>query len=170
MTARRIFLYGVTGSGKSVLAKRLAEKTGLPYIAVDDLTWEPGWQIVPFAHQRVLFTEICDRDEWILDSAYGHWLEIPLARTELIVALDYPRWLSFGRLCKRTFQRWIDQEPVCNGNRESFRVIFSRDSILLWHFRSFKRKRERIRAWQEEGKPMVYFRHPREAEAWLAGV
>lgn len=167
MNAKRIFIYGVTGSGKSTLAQQVAERTGLPYVAVDDLTWEPGWKIVPFDHQNVIFAEICDRQEWVMDSAYGHWLEIPLARVELIVAMDYPRWVSFGRLFKRTFKRLIDQQSVCNGNYESLKVIFSRESILLWHFRSFRRKRERIKAWEAEGRAMITFRHPREAEQWL---
>ena len=46
--------------------------------------------------------EICAGEEWILDHAYGKWREIPLARAELIVALDYPRWLSLSRLIGRT--------------------------------------------------------------------
>ena len=160
----------MTGSGKTILAQRLAEKTGLTYIAVDELTWEPGWIIVPFDVQRDVIRDICRKDDWILDGAYGHWLDIPLQRVDLIVALDYPRWLSLSRLVGRTLRRWIDQRPVCNGNRESLRVIFSRNSILLWHFRSFRRKRNRIRAWQREGQQMLTFRHPREAEAWLAGL
>lgn len=157
----------MTGSGKSTLAQKVSERTGLPYVAVDDLTWEPGWKIVPFEHQNIIFKEICDREEWVMDSAYGHWLEIPVARVELIVAMDYPRWVSFGRLFKRTVKRWIDQQPVCNGNYESLRVIFSRDSILLWHFRSFRRKRERIKAWEAEGREIIVFRNPKEADRWL---
>lgn len=164
---KRIFVYGVTGSGKSILAQRIAEALDLPYIPVDDLTWRPGWVVVPFDEQRTLFTEICDREAWVLDSAYGHWLEIPLARVEQIVALDYPRWFSFMRLLKRTVWRLFDRRTVCNGNRESLRLILSRDSILPWHFRSWRRKRERIRAWIAEGKPVVWLRTPREAERWL---
>ncbi len=33
----------------------------------------------------------------MLDAAYGRWLDIPLARVELIVALDFPRWMSKRR-------------------------------------------------------------------------
>ncbi|MFI5893582.1 hypothetical protein ACIA5D_26100 [Actinoplanes sp. NPDC051513] len=40
---RRILVYGVTGSGKSTLARRLGDRLGLPYHAIDDLTWDPGW-------------------------------------------------------------------------------------------------------------------------------
>lgn len=36
-------LHGVTGSGTSVLWRRLAALTGAPYVSVDDLMWRPGW-------------------------------------------------------------------------------------------------------------------------------
>jgi len=89
--ARRIFVYGVTGSGKTTLAEQLSVVTGVPWHSVDDLTWEPGWVEVPGDEQRRRIQAVCDGHEWILDTAYGQWLDVPLARVELIVGLDYPR-------------------------------------------------------------------------------
>ncbi|MGH3467846.1 MAG: adenylate kinase, partial [Thermocrispum sp.] len=91
--ARRVMVYGVTGSGKTTLAARLSEVTGLPWHSVDDLMWQPGWVETPLDEQVRQVSAICAGEEWILDTAYGKWREIPLARAELIVALDYPRWL-----------------------------------------------------------------------------
>lgn len=70
---------------------------------------------------------------------------VPLSRAELIVALDYPRWFSPQRLLRRTTTRALDQRLTCNGNRKSLRLALSRDSIVVWHFQSFRRKRRRIR-------------------------
>ena len=162
-------LYGVTGSGKTTYAARLAAKTGLPWYSVDDLTWEQGWVSVPLEEQRRRVGEICARERWILDTAYGQWLDIPLARVQLIIALDFPRWVSLSRLLRRTAARVVDRRPICNGNRESLRTAFSRDSIIVWHFRSFGRRRARIRAWAEEktGPPVRRFTSTRTIEAWL---
>jgi adenylate kinase family enzyme len=166
----RILVYGVTGSGKTRLAESISDATGIPWHAVDELTWEPGWIEVPVDEQRKRIAAICAEERWVLDTAYGRWLEIPLARVELIVALDYPRWLSLSRLMRRSVTRAIDGKPICNGNRESFRNIFSRRSIIGWHFKSFRRKHERIRAWAADpaGPHVVRFTSPREAERWLA--
>lgn len=169
LEAKRIMVYGVTGSGKTTYARKVAERLGRDWVSVDDQTWMANWEQVPDDEQRRIFTEICARDEWILDTAYGKWVDIPLARVELILALDYPRWLSLARLVRRTLMRAIDKEPVCNGNTETWRLMFSRESIIAWHFRSFKNKRRRIHLWANDpDKPeVIIFRHPREAEAWL---
>lgn len=168
-TPSRILVYGVTGSGKSTLAERIGTALNVPCYSVDDLTWKPGWIPVPVDDQRTRIAAICAQERWVLDSAYGHWRDIPLSRAELIVGLDYPRWLSLTRLIRRTGLRMIRRDVVCNGNRESLRSTFSGDSIVVWHFRSFKRKRRRMRAWQADPDlpPVVLLRSPRAARAWL---
>jgi adenylate kinase family enzyme len=168
---RRILVYGVTGSGKSTLAKRLGELLELPYHAVDDLTWEPNWVPVTEEVQRQRIGAICATDEWVIDSAYGMWLEIPLARADLIVGLDLPRWLSLARLLRRTVGHVFRHDETCNGNHETFRNAFlSSDAILVWHFRSFKRKQQRMRAWHADPAmpEVVLLRSPREVERWVA--
>jgi adenylate kinase family enzyme len=166
--AQRVLIYGVCGSGKTTFARRLGEKTGIPWHSADDLAFEADWKETSQEFQAEKVRAICEATEWILDTAYGSWLHIPFGKADLILGLDYPRWLSFGRLLMRTIGRVIDGRPVCNGNRESLRTTFSRDSILIWHFRSFRRKRERMRAWAEQGDPrVILFRTPREAERWL---
>jgi adenylate kinase family enzyme len=142
MEARKILVYGVTGSGKTTFARRLSEKTGIPWTSVDDLAWLPGW--------------VSTGDEY------------QIGRAELVIGLDYPRWFSLLRLVRRTLARVIDKQPVCNGNFENWRLMLSRESILLWHFKSFSRKRARMRKWsQDPDRAVILFRNHREAESWL---
>lgn len=172
VTRQRILVYGVTGSGKTTLAARISAATGLPWHSVDDLTWEAGWVPVPVEEQRRRIAAICAGDRWILDTAYGQWLAIPLARADMIVALDYPRLVSLARLVRRTAMRIIDSKPICNGNRETARTALSPDSILVWHFRSFARKRRRIRNWATDpsGPEVVRMTRPWDTEVWLRSL
>ena len=166
----RILVYGVTGSGKTTLAERISRATGIPWYAIDDLTWDPNWTEVPTEEQRVRVTRICDSNEWIIDSAYAKWIDLPLARVQLIVGLDYPGWLSFFRLLRRSFARALDKKPICNGNRESFSLMFSRDSILLWHWKSFRRKSDSMRRWANAADfepEVMLFNSPRQTDRWL---
>jgi len=168
-----MMIYGVTGSGKTTLARQISACTGLPWYPVDDMTWEPGWVTVPPEEQRRRIAAVCATDEWILDHGYSGWLDLVLARVEVIVALDYPRWLSLGRLIRRTLLRNLDHRPICNGNTESLRQTFSRDSIIAWHFRSFTRKRATIRTWAADPPPGVHVVRLASAAAtrqWLASL
>jgi adenylate kinase family enzyme len=167
--ARRILVYGVTGSGKSTAAARISATTGLPLTLADELAWQPGWALVDEQVQRELFARVAAAERWVLDTAYATWLDLVLPRVDLVVALDYPRWFSLQRLLRRTFARAIDKRAICNGNSESWRGVVSRESIIAWHFRSFPRKRRRMRGWAAaaEGPPVLIVRRPRDLERWL---
>ncbi|HEV7302363.1 MAG TPA: AAA family ATPase [Tepidisphaeraceae bacterium] len=174
LDAQRILIYGVCGSGKTTFARQLSERTGISWTAVDDIAWRPGWVSTSNEQQVAEVTTICAGERWILDSAYAKWADVPLARVELIVGLDYPRWFSLARLLRRTFTRVVDKQKICNGNVETWRQTFSRDSILLWHFRSFTNKRRRMRAWRDAavagGPAVILFPSARDTERWLATI
>jgi hypothetical protein len=167
--ARRILVYGVTGSGKSTAAQRIAARTGLPPTLADELTWAPGWVPVAEDEQRRRMAAVVAQDRWVLDTAYGAWLDFVLPRVDLVVGLDYPRWFSLQRVFRRSVMRAIDKKPICNGNTESFRAMFGRDSIIGWHFRSFGRKRGRMRTWAAaaEGPAVLLFTGSRDLEIWI---
>lgn len=167
----RIMVYGVTGSGKSTLAAAISRRTGVPWHAVDELTWEPNWTPVSDDLQRERMAALCAGDAWIIDHGYGTWLDIPWSRVQLVVALDYPRHLSLARLLRRTVVNIVGRRPICNGNHETLRTAVADDSILRWHFRSFRRKRERIRGWAvDPAPPVLVFSRPRQAQAWLRSL
>jgi len=170
---RRILLYGVTGSGKTTLARRIEAITGLPSHSIDDeVGWLPDWVERPRDQQRDLVSQIVSSEEWVLDTAYGHWRDLVLPRTELIVALDYPRRVSLTRLLRRTTRRLLTAEQACNGNKETLRRALSIQSIVVWHFRSFANKRAQVVAWLADSSapPVVQIRSPQEVENWLAAL
>ncbi|MCI0152542.1 adenylate kinase [Dermacoccus nishinomiyaensis] len=162
--AQRVLLYGVTGSGKSTAAARLGAALGLPVHLVDDeVGWLPGWVERPQDEQRALAHQMASAEGWVVDSAYGAWRDVMLERAQVVIALDYSRALTLSRLVRRCVHRLTTRTPVCNGNTESVRQLFSRNSIVRWHFSSFARKRERMRRWEAapEGVPVLRLTHPR---------
>ncbi len=166
---RRILVYGVTGSGKSTAAQRIAARTGLPLTLADEITWAPGWVPVAEDEQRRRIGAVVAQDHWVLDTAYGAWLDLVLPRVDLVVGLDYPRWFSLQRVFRRSVMRAIDKKPICNGNTESFHAMLGRDSIIGWHFRSFGRKRARMRTWAAaaEGPEVLLFTRSKDLAMWI---
>lgn len=169
---RRIVLHGVTGSGKSSMAVRLAAVGGMPHIAVDDLMWRPGWVQLSAPDQVEAIRPLAQDPAWVMDALWRSTREVVLPRTDLVVALDYPRRVSLGRLLTRTVHRLREREQICGGNTESWRQTLSRASIVAWHFRTFERKRQEIAQWAAaaDGPPLLRFTDPRAAEAWLRAL
>ncbi|HXH78322.1 adenylate kinase [Nocardioides sp.] len=167
--ARRILLHGVTGSGKSTLALALGAALDLPVTLVDEEMWRPGWVPVPLEEQDDMSARWIARDEWILDSAYGRHRAATVERADVVICLDYPRLLSLGRLVRRTATRIVTQEQLCNGNTETLRNAVSRDSIVRWHFTSWRRKRDTMRAWHADpvGPRVLLLTRPRDADDLL---
>lgn len=165
--ARRVLLYGVTGSGKSAAALAVGARLGLPvHLADEEFGWLPGWVQRPAAEMRALAEVAASEPAWVFDTAYASFRDLVEPRADVVIGLDYPRWISLGRLLRRTLIRLVDRRPICNGNVETVRQLFSRDSIIVWHFRSFTRKRATMRAWaaRVEGPAVMLVGRPRELD------
>ncbi|MGW9112670.1 isopentenyl transferase family protein [Microbacterium sp. NPDC055683] len=166
---RRILIYGVTGAGKTTAAIRIGERLGLPVVLADEIGWLPGWTNRPLDEQIAMAESAAAGDAWVFDSAYATWNDRVHPRADLVIGLDDPRWFSLQRVTRRALHRVVTRQELFAGNRETWRQLLSRDSIVLWHFRSWKRKRRTMRAWAAEpsGPPIVLFRSSRELDRWI---
>lgn len=172
---KRIVIIGSTGTGKSTLGLRLGEKLDIPVTDLDDLHWRPGWTPAPDDEFSAAFDAATRDDRWIVvgnyenRTKYEHW-----KKADTLIWLDYGFLTTLGRLLVRTKHRIIDGKPICNGNYETLRQLLSRDSIVLWLFRSYwRRKREipfLIRRPEFSHMNVLVFRRPGEADAFLKTV
>ncbi|MEU8543046.1 hypothetical protein AB0C52_24185 [Streptomyces sp. NPDC048717] len=160
MTPRRIALVGPVASGKSTLAGAIAAHTGLPHLDLDDLFWGPEWTPVgtPAFHAHV-----CDalaRETWISDGNYGgEAAELLLARADLVIWLDLPLRICLPRLLRRSLRRAATGQELFAGNRETFRHLLTRDSILRWgpahHHQHRRRWATRLHPGRADGPPVL---------------
>ena len=77
-----------------------------------------------------------------------------------------------SRVLRRTLRRAMLRTPLFAGNRESLRMtFFSRDSILLWAWTSYRRNQETYRQIRDGGEfprlTWVEHRTPQETRDWL---
>ena len=169
---RRVVVFGTTGSGKSWLAKRLAERHGLRLIELDALFWGPGWQPAPlelFRHR--VEREIRDGD-WIVVGIYGQVRDLTWRAADTLIWLDLPFPLVMWRLLWRTLRRSITKENLWGtGNTESLvRSLFTRQSILLWAIKTHRNNRVRFTIDTElmgKEKKVVRLTSVREVERFL---
>lgn len=169
----RIVVIGATGSGKSTLAALLAERRGLKLVELDDLHWLPGWVV------NDDFVRLADAatagDGWVVTGNYSRLRDVIWPRADTVVWLDYPFPLVFRRLLSRSLARIIDRKVICNGNTESWRKFFSKDSIMVWLFTSFPRHRKNFGEIFDNPAlhPHITFlrlRSPGDTQRWLESI
>jgi adenylate kinase family enzyme len=119
---RRIIVVGSQGSGKTSLAVKLGRKLGLPVVHLDVLYWQPGWKPSDTASFRLRVTDAIAGDEWIADGSFsGLAFDLTLARAELLVVIDRPRWLCQWRILWRSaFDRDTTRPDLPEGCPEQF--------------------------------------------------
>ena len=169
---RRVVVIGTTGSGKSRLAERLAEQTGLRVIELDALYWGKDWRPVPLELFRHRVERETTDDGWIVVGNYGQVRDIVWPNADTLVWLDLSLPLVMWRLLRRTVQRAATRTELWNtGNRESFRNAFlSRQSILLWALKTHRRNRERYASDFQglaKDKRVVRLQNRREVERFV---
>jgi adenylate kinase family enzyme len=166
--ASKIAVVGTTCSGKTTVARRLAEQLGVPHVELDALHWGPGWSEPTAEAFRARVEESLAVDGWVADGGYhGKLGDLVLERAELVVWLDPPLWTILRRLSARTLRRIRGREELWGGNRETWRGAFlSRDSLFLWALKTHRPRRQRYED-RLQRFDVVRLRSAAEAEAWL---
>lgn len=169
---RRIAVVGTSGSGKTTLAHKLALRLGLPHVELDALHWGPNWTPAPRKEFRKRTERALGGAAWTTDGNYSAVRDIVWRRADTIVWLDYALPVIMGRVTKRTIRRFVTQEELWNGNREQFwDAFYSRDSIIWWALRTYRRRRREYPALfsmpEYAHLNVVHLQSPRAAGEWL---
>jgi len=174
---KRIVVIGTTSSGKSTLAKQIADKFGYDFIELDALHWEPNWQEAPLDVFRERVRTATQAPAWVVAGNYHVVRDLVWSQAEAVIWLDYPLWTIFRRLWIRTWRRWWFQEVLWNGNRERLWwhfKIWSDESLFKWLFKTYwRRKREYpvlLALPEHHHFKVIRFKNPKETEEWLEGL
>jgi len=127
----KVAIFGNAGGGKSRLAARLAELTGLPLFALDAIKYRAGGGEIPDAEYGAIHAELLARDNWIIDgfgTLESTWDR--LGRADTLVYVDLPLFLHFWWVTKRLVtgflvapQGWPENSPIWKSSLNSYRVI-----------------------------------------------
>jgi adenylate kinase family enzyme len=170
---QRINIVGTTGSGKTTVAKAIAERLGVTTIELDALFWKPNWGKTPDEEFLPRVDEATRGDRWVLDGNYSRTRPIVWPRADTIVWLDYRFPRVFWQLVWRTIRRGVTGEELWDGCRERLREsFFSRESILLWCLQTYWSRRrnypEILSRAEHRHLRIVHLRSPRETAQWLS--
>jgi adenylate kinase family enzyme len=172
---KRVSVIGGSCTGKTTLSRELAERLGVPHIELDALHHEPGWHEAPaeVLQARVDAALAAAPGGWVVDGNYhGKLGPSVVERADTVVFLDLPHRVALRRVLWRTLSRAVTREELWNGNRETLRNAFSRDSIVWWVIRQHG---SYWKTWAPRLEPLtdvevVRLRSPREVRAWLQSI
>lgn len=157
---------GPGGAGKSVLARRMGERTGLPVIHLDAHYWSAGWVEPPREAWDRKVRELIAGERWIMDGNYGRTVGVRFAAADTIVFLDFPRRISIPRVVRRAIMyRGKTRPDLAEGCPEQVPLEFLR---YLWRYPRDSRPRI-VAAMNDSGAHArhVVLRTPREVERFL---
>jgi len=173
---RRICVVGTSGSGKTYVAEALARLLGLRYISCDSLIWRAHSMQVPRDEQLEAFDAATRDGEWTFDGNLGPSAEDQLVRSrcDTVIWLDLSRWQVIWSITLRTFWRATTRRPMWHGNVERWGQVFSRDSMILWAWRTHGQQRARytrlFREQHDSGRTLVRLTSRAAVDAWLRGL
>ncbi|MFJ9431289.1 adenylate kinase [Streptomyces sp. NPDC101490] len=170
----RILVVGVTGAGKSTLARTLGARLGLPHHEMDALYYDgPGWAVNPRLAEAV--SGLAAGPRWIVDSLGSPGVRDPLwERADTVVWLDYPRRVVMPRVLRRSLRRSLTREVLFGGNRETWKDWLSREHPARWSWSQHGARHREIGRLVRDPRfaPLdtLRFGRPGDTASWLASL
>ncbi len=172
----KINIIGTSGSGKTTFSKQLAEILNVPFIEMDALYWGPDWTRLTDQDLFYRLRKALEGENWVLDGNYSRTQDIKWELVEVVIWLDYSFPRTLYQAVRRALTRILTREEFWpgTGNRESLRMLFSRDSIVLWTIQSYGRRKKKYLSYLEADEfSHIHFNRlqsPREAYQFLIDV
>ena len=165
----RVIIIGCGGAGKSTLARKLGEKTGLPVVHLDQIWWSPGnWQHMERPEFEALLMAEMEKPQWILDGNFRRTLEMRLEKCDTVIYLDFPRLVCLKNWMGRVIKNWgharIDMAEGCT---ERFDPEFA---LWIWNFNKNYRARFYELLNNLAGKQVIILKSRREVEKFLKNI
>lgn len=86
----RIAIIGCGGSGKSTVARDLAEILEVPVTHLDAIYYDANWNPLPQDKFATLQTKLVAGDRWVIEGNYASTLPIRLRAADTVLFLDLP--------------------------------------------------------------------------------
>ena len=161
----RVLIIGSNGAGKSTFSFRLAEKTGLPLVHIDQLYWRGAWDVTPEAEfDRRVQAETQDL-RWIIEGNNLRSLPRRLARADTVFWFEFPPPLCVLNIFRR---EWAyrgrvrpDMPDQCVSRCD---MKFLR---MVWDFNQKNHRKIAAMLQNAENIRVIHFTNYRQVERYL---
>ena len=117
-------IIGCSGAGKSVFARKLRDKTGLPLYYLDQIWHKPDKTNITREEFDARLSEIVQKERWIIDGNYGSSMEMRLKECDTVFFLDYPTEVCIEGIETRKGKPRSDMPWIENDNTDDDFISF----------------------------------------------
>lgn len=159
--SNKVIVLGNAGAGKSTFSRKLAARTTLPLIHLDNIWWLPNRTHITREEFDQKLAEILRGDSWIIDGDYSRTYEERIRACDTIIFLDYSEEDCMDGITHRVGQNrpdipWTEQhlDPVLVKSVHDFYEITRPQLLALME--------------KYPNKKVLIFKTRTEANNWLA--
>jgi adenylate kinase family enzyme len=163
---KRVSVIGCPGAGKTTFSRELARNTGLPLIHLDFMYHDQSYsyQTDKDSWRSRVLSE-AKKKQWIIDGNYKSTFDLRLPKSDTIIFLDYPTYLSIWRAIKRRIhfskKAREDMPPTWKERLGWDFFVF----ILKFNHSIAPRMRQLLQSYTD--KDVIILHSPREANMYL---
>lgn len=162
---KNIMVMGCAGAGKSDLAKRIAEITGLRLIHMDPFYYKPNWLLREAEDVKALALAAIKIDGWVFDGNHSETHEIRAEKSEIIIWVDIPRWRCFYNVFYRAWKyRGKTRPDMADDCIERVDWNFIK---FIWNFKKRSGKIGKLLADNRDKKQVYRFKDYAEINAFV---
>lgn len=165
---KRVSIVGCPGAGKSTYARALAKKTGIPLFHLDyyyhqkDCNYDKNKQAWLDKLEK-----LTSGDLWVIEGNYGSSYEQRIPKSDTLIFMDMPSWLSVWSVLKRRFQfRNKRRVEMPDDWVEKIDPVFFK-FVVLFRIKSRKDILAGIEKYNHEGLEVITFKTRKAAYKWL---
>lgn len=149
----KIQIIGYSGAGKSSLARKIANFYKISSLHLDSVKFYGNWQERTKLEQEKIIKRFLEENEnWVIDGNYTSIIPERFIEADLVIFLDFNRFICYNRARKRYKYYYQKVRPDCPCI-EKFDWEFKK--WLLFSGRTRKRKRKFLSIIKEAKKGII---------------
>jgi len=163
---KKIFIMGSPGSGKSYLADKLSEMTGIKHYDLDDIRYIRKYDILrPMVVRKRKLNAITKRNSWIVAGTSLSFSGSAIKRAQLIVILKE----SFPLTAFRTARRFIMRQSGKKAPKETVGALLGliRYNYVSYHKKGASRIKQFKQIRKEYGRKVIVLASKKEVKTFL---